>query len=91
MNKFGRRILAALITSSLVVTPVLAAPSVDDLQKSKASAQSEVNSLQSQLQSIVSKITQLEADLTTQRVKRLFRRRQIWNRRRKTRRHSMRL
>lgn len=64
MNKFGRRILAALITSSLVVTPVLAAPSVDDLQKSKASAQSEVNSLQSQLQSIVSKITQLEADLT---------------------------
>ena len=65
MNKFGRRILSALITSSLVVTPVLAAPSVDDLQKSKASAQSEVNSLQSQLQSIVSKITQLEADLTT--------------------------
>ena len=65
MNKFGRRILAALITISLVVTPVLAAPSVDDLQKSKASAQSEVNSLQSQLQSIVSKITQLEADLTT--------------------------
>lgn len=65
MNKFGRRILAALITSSLVVTPVLAAPSVDELQKSKASAQSEVNSLQSQLQSIVSKITQLEADLTT--------------------------
>lgn len=65
MNKFGRRILAALIMSSLVVTPVLAAPSVDDLQKSKASAQSEVNSLQSQLQSIVSKITQLEADLTT--------------------------
>ena len=43
----------------------MAAPSVDDLQKSKASAQSEVNSLQSQLQSIVSKITQLEADLTT--------------------------
>ena len=65
MNKFGRRILAALITSSLVVTPVFAAPSVDALQKSKASAQSEVNSLQSQLQSIVSKITQLEADLTT--------------------------
>lgn len=65
MNKFGRRILAALIMSSLVVTPVLAAPSVDDLQKSKAAAQSEVNSLQSQLQSIVSKITQLEADLTT--------------------------
>ena len=65
MNKVGRRILTALITISIVVTPVLAAPSVDDLQKSKASAQSEVNSLQSQLQSIVSKITQLEADLTT--------------------------
>ena len=85
MNKFGRRILAALITSSLVVTPVFAAPSVDDLQKSKASAQSEVNSLQSQLQSIVSKL------ILQQRVKRLFRRRQIWSRHRKTRRHSMRL
>ena len=65
MNKFGRRILAALITSSLVVTPVFAEPSVDSLKESKASAQSEVNSLQSQLQSIVNKITQLEADLTT--------------------------
>ena len=65
MNKFGRRILAALIASSLVVTPVFAEPSVDSLKESKASAQSEVNSLQSQLQSIVNKITQLEADLTT--------------------------
>lgn len=65
MNKFGRRILAALLTSSLIVTPVFAEPSVDDLKESKKSAQSEVNSLQSQLQSIVNKITQLEADLTT--------------------------
>ncbi len=65
MNRFGRRILAAMITSSLIVTPVFAEPSVDSLKKSKASAQSEVNSLQSELQSIVNKITQLESDLTS--------------------------
>ena len=35
MNKIGKRILAAAVASSVLVTPVFADPSVDDLKKSK--------------------------------------------------------
>ena len=49
MNKIGKRILAAAVASSVLVTPVFADPSVDDLKKSKESAQNEVSSLQTQL------------------------------------------
>ncbi len=49
MNKHGIRLITAVVTSSMIVTPVLAAPSVDDLKKEKASKQNEVSSLQSQL------------------------------------------
>ena len=64
MNKIGKRILAATVASSVLVTPVFADPSIDDLKKSKASAQNEVSSLQTQLNSVVSKITELESELS---------------------------
>ncbi|MFR3901170.1 MAG: hypothetical protein ACLTYO_15230 [Blautia obeum] len=35
MNKHGIRLITAVVTSSMIVTPVLAAPSVDDLKKEK--------------------------------------------------------
>ena len=38
MNKIGKRILAAAVASSVLVTPVFADPSVDDLKKSKERA-----------------------------------------------------
>ena len=63
MKKFGVRLLAAIVASSVIVTPVLAAPSVDDLKKDKEEAQSEVNSLQSQLTTIMGKLDKLETDL----------------------------
>ena len=44
MNKHGIRLITAVVTSSMIVTPVLAAPSVDDLKKEKASKQNEVSS-----------------------------------------------
>ena len=44
MNKHGIRLITAVVTSSMIVTPVLAAPSVDDLKKEKAAKQSEVSS-----------------------------------------------
>ena len=40
MNKHGIRLITAVVTSSMIVTPVLAAPSVDDLKKEKAAKQS---------------------------------------------------
>lgn len=63
MRKFGARFLAAIVASSLIVTPVMAAPSIDDLKEDKAEKQSEVNSLQEELTQIISKINSLEEDL----------------------------
>ncbi len=63
MKRFVSRILTAVVASSLIVTPVMAAPSVDELESEKAAAQGQVSSLQSQLTDIVEKIDQLESDL----------------------------
>ena len=63
MNKHGIRLITAAVTSSMIVTPVLAAPSVDDLKKEKAAKQSEVSSLQSQLTTLMGKVNTLESEL----------------------------
>ena len=63
MNKHGIRLITAVVTSSMIVTPVLAAPSVDDLKKEKAAKQSEVSSLQSQLTTLKGKVNTLESEL----------------------------
>ena len=63
MKKFRIRLLAAVVTSSMIVTPVMAAPSVDQLKESKAAAQSEVNSLQEQLKKVIQELNQIEEDL----------------------------
>ena len=63
MNTHGIRLITAVVTSSMIVTPVLAAPSVDDLKKEKAAKQSEVSSLQSQLTTLMGKVNTLESEL----------------------------
>ncbi len=63
MKRFGTRILTAVLAGSLIVMPVSAAPTVDELKESKESAQGEVNSLKAQLGKIVGKIDKLERDL----------------------------
>ena len=63
MNKHGIRLITAVVTSSMIVIPVLAAPSVDDLKKEKAAKQSEVSSLQSQLTTLMGKVNTLESEL----------------------------
>ena len=63
MNKHGIRLITAVVTSSMIVTPVLAAPSVDDLKKEKSAKQSEVSSLQSQLTTLMGKVNTLESEL----------------------------
>lgn len=63
MNKHGIRLITAVVTTSMIVTPVLAAPSVDDLKKEKASKQNEVSSLQSQLTTLMGKVNTLESEL----------------------------
>lgn len=63
MKRFGTKALTLVIASSLIVMPASAAPSVDDIKKSKEAAQGEVNSLQAQLTSIIEKIDDLELEL----------------------------
>ncbi len=64
MKKFSTKLLAAVVTSSLIVTPVMAAPSTESIEQEKAAAQSEAASLKSQLTEVVTQINQIEADLT---------------------------
>lgn len=64
MKKFSTKLLAAVVTSSLIVTPVMAAPSTESIEKEKAAAQSEAASLRSQLTEVVTQINQIEEDLT---------------------------
>ena len=63
MKKFGTRLLTAVVASSMIATPVFAAPSVDDLKDNKAAKESEVSSLQDQLTDIMSKLGDLEESL----------------------------
>lgn len=63
MKKFGTSLLTAVVASSMIVTPVFAAPSVDDLKDNKAAKESEVSSLQDQLTDIMSKLGDLEESL----------------------------
>ena len=63
MRRIKSALLVTVLTCGLVVTPVFAEPSVDDLKKDKEAAQSEVDSLQSKLTDLLSKISQLEGDL----------------------------
>ena len=63
--KFGKTILAAVLAGSLTVTPVFAAPDTQDLENSKAAAQSEVDSLQEELTELLNKAGELEEQMIT--------------------------
>lgn len=53
----------SVLTASLLVTPVMAAPDVQTLEKNKQNTQSEVASLQTELSKLMTKINNLEAEL----------------------------
>lgn len=65
MSKFGKVLGISAIVCSLAVTPVMAAPSVSELQKSKKEAQNEVASLQKELTELMTKINGLETKLVS--------------------------
>lgn len=52
-----------VLAISIMAVPVSAAPSVDELQKNKAAAQSQVSSLQQELTGILVKLDELETEL----------------------------
>lgn len=65
MNKLkAAKVLGvSILTMSLMVTPVMAAPSINELEAGKKAAQNEVASLQSELTTIMTKINDLEVKL----------------------------
>ena len=65
MKRFGRAALAVALASSMAVTPVFAAPDTDELESSKAAAQSEADSLQEQLTELLNKAGELEEEMIT--------------------------
>ena len=64
MKKVRSVLLAAALTCSMIVTPVMAAPDdTTSLQNQKESAQDEVNGLQAQLNELFTKTNDLETQL----------------------------
>ncbi len=63
MKRFTGKIAMALMVSTLIVTPVYATPSVDDLKDDKKAVQDEVKALKEDLAEILQNINQLEEDL----------------------------
>lgn len=64
LKKIYSVVVAAALTFSLSVTPILA-DEVSDLKKQKKDTEEQVNSLQTQLNSLMTKISELENDLIT--------------------------
>lgn len=64
LKKICSVVVAAVLTFSLSVTPILA-DEVSDLKKQKKDTEEQVNSLQTQLNSLMTKISELENDLIT--------------------------
>ena len=64
LKKICSVVVAASLTFSLSVTPILA-DEVSDLKKQKKDTEEQVNSLQTQLNSLMTKISELENDLIT--------------------------
>jgi len=58
-KRLVQTLIASVMVSSLVVTPVFATPSVDELKEKKAAAQNEVDSLQSELNTLMTKLNDL--------------------------------
>lgn len=62
-RKVHSAFLAAVLTCSLVVTPVFAEPTQDELEDQKTDAQNELSDLQSELDSLIAKANELENKL----------------------------
>lgn len=63
MKKFGRIVLVAALAGTIMVTPVMAAPEIDELEQEQQAAQEDVDALKAQLTEIIGNISQLEKNL----------------------------
>ena len=63
LKKVHSALIASALTASMVITPVFADPTQQELEDQKANAQSELQSLQTELDSLVQKMGDLEDEL----------------------------
>lgn len=66
-KRISQAFITAAVVSAMVVTPVFATPSVDNLKENKQEAEAVVSSLQEQLTQTLDKINTLESDLEEKR------------------------
>ena len=62
-RKLVKAFIVSVMLSSLVITTVSAAPSVDELKDKKAAAENEVGSLQTKLNELMTKMNELQNQL----------------------------
>ncbi len=63
MKKFWKSLFIAVLASTLVVSSVLAAPTVNELKEDKKKAEKELKNLQSKMTNIMTKINKAEQEL----------------------------
>lgn len=62
-RRLVKAFIVSVVLSSLTVTSVFAAPTVDDLKNQKAAAENEVSSLQTKLNTLMTKMNELQNQL----------------------------
>ena len=95
LKRVHSALIAAALTCSMMVTPVYAAPTLDELQEEqqnlenqKEDAQGQLSSLQSQLETLIGKIDDLEVQLID-KGEEIAQAQKIWKRLRRSARNSM--
>ena len=63
LKKVHSAVIASALTASMVITPVFADPTQQELEEQKANAQSELESFQTELDTLLQKANDLEIEL----------------------------
>ena len=63
LKKVHSAVIASALTASMVITPVFADPTQQELEEQKANAQSELESFQTELDTLIQKANDLEIEL----------------------------
>lgn len=69
MKKFRNILVVTAVAGSLITTPVLAAPSIDEIQKNKSEAENQLENANQKLVTLLTDFAVLKTDIANQEVK----------------------
>lgn len=69
MKRFGNVLIAAVVASSLMVTPVFATPSMEEIKKNKAQTEQQLKDTNDQLITLLTDFEVLKGDISNQKVR----------------------